>query len=482
METKSNSIKSGLIWSFGERITAQLVTTIVSIVLARLLDPDHYGIISIVMIFITFCNVFVTSGFGNSVVQQKDANDIDFNTAFVLSITMALVLYSVLFVASPFIERYYAIEGISIVIRVMSVRLPLAALNTIQQAFIQRQMAFKRFFIATLFGTVLSGIVGIVLAYHGYGVWALVAQYLTNTTVDTIVLWFVSGWKPKIQFSMVSAKRIISFGWKLLASELIATLEGDIRGLIVGKVFGPSDLAYYEEGKKYPGLLVNNLNAAINKVMLPAYSKQQENILELKQTLRKSIQLGVYILAPLMVGFAIVANNFVTVILTEKWLFAVPYIQVFCVYYFTRPLEASCKQAILGIGRSDITFRIMIIVNAFALCTVITAVFVFHSVFLIAIGSVLTTMVSIICFSFYAYNLLHYRIKEQIRDIVPTLTVSVFMGGCVKCVELLMCSPFITLVIQIAFGIIVYVVMSMVTKNVSFNYLIRALKKMKVIR
>ncbi|MBR6165048.1 MAG: lipopolysaccharide biosynthesis protein [Clostridia bacterium] len=477
LKTKPNSIKGGLIWSFGERITAQLVTTVVSIVLARLLDPEHYGIVAIVIIFINLCNVFVTSGFGNAIVQQQKASSIDFNTAFALSMTISLLLYFLLFLVSPLIERYYAMDDLAIVLRVMALRLPLAALNSIQQAYIQRQMAFKSFFIATLFGTVVSGIVGVLLAFHGYGVWALVAQYLTNTTVDTIALWFICGWKPRFQYSRTSAKRIVSFGWRLLASELVATLEGDIRTLIVGKVFGSSDLAYYEEGKKYPGLVVTNINAAISKVMLPAYSKQQENLLELKNTLRKTIRLGVYILAPVMVGFMVVSNGFVSIILTEKWILAVPYIRIFCICYFTRPLETSCRQAILGIGKSDIIFRIMLIVNIFALSTVIIAVFAFKSVFLIAIGSLLTTVLSVVCYGYYANRLLGYRIKEQIGDIAQTFMMCAFMGICVKCVELIGCTTMMTLIIQILVGIFVYVLLSKTTKNDSFNYLLNIIKK-----
>lgn len=279
MENKTkNDVTKGLFWTFGERITAQLISTIVGIVLARVLDPEHYGIIAIVTVFITFFNVFVTSGFSSAVVQKKDVDDLDYDTAFYIGLIVAIIAYIILFFTSNFIADFYKMPDLGLVIKVMSIRLPLAALNATQQAYVRRKMEFKKFFIATSFGTIISGFVGIAMALSGFGVWALVTQYLTNTTIDSIVMWFVCGWKPKLQFSLKRAESIYSFGWKVLVSDLVATIEGDIRSLIIGKQFGSSDLAFFDNGKKYPALLVNNIDTAINKVMLPVYSQNQDNI------------------------------------------------------------------------------------------------------------------------------------------------------------------------------------------------------------
>ena len=478
-DSTRKKVSEGLIWTFGERITAQLVSTIVTIVLARLLDPEHYGIISIVTVFITFCNVFVSTGFGSAVVQRKDADEDDFNTAFIISFVVALSLYAILFFAAPYIQEFYGMESLSAVIRVMALRLPLAALNSIQQSYVQREMAFKRFFVATLLGTVLSGIIGIVLAFTGAGVWALVAQYLTNTTVDTIVLWFVCGWTPRLRFSTKKAKELFGFGWKVLASNLIANLESDIRSLLVGKVFGAADLAFYDQGKKYPALLVNNINSSINKVMLPAYSKNQDDNIHLKSMLRRSIQIGLFILLPLMLGFSAVSHNFVSVILTEKWLTSVPYIQIFCVYFLTRPIETSCQQAVLAKGRSDIVFRIMLLVNCVSLLTVIIAVFMFHDVFMIAIGSLFTTIVSIICYMFFSNKLFGYSVKEQITDIIKPLSISLMMVVIVKSVDLIQIDELYRLILQICLGAISYFVLAFVTRNETFSYLLGMVKKIR---
>ena len=472
MANKKNGIKGGLIWSFGERITAQLVSTIVTVVLARLLDPTHYGIISIVTVFISFCNVFVTSGMGSAIVQKKEVDDEDYNTAFFISLSIAVILYVVLFFAAPFIADFYEMKELKWVLRIMALRLPLASINSIQQAHVQRAMQFKRFFIATLFGTVLSGVVGIGCAVKGLGVWALVAQYLTNTTVDTIVLFFVEKWIPKFQFSAKKANAIFSFGWKVLATDLVYTAEEDIRSLIVGKVFGSADLAYYDQGKKYPSILVNNLNSAINKVMLPAYSRSQDDLENLKKMLRKSIAVGIFVLAPVLIGFAAVSDSFISVVLTEKWMFCSPYIKIFCFIYLTRPLETACHQALLAIGRSDIVLRIMIAINVVALVAVFIAVFGFNSVFLIAVGSLFSSFVSLASFMVYSNKLIGYRLHEQLKDIGSALLCSAVMGVAVYAIGQCGIDKLALLIIQVILGGVIYIVLAKILKIDAFQYLI----------
>lgn len=477
MSDKRNGVKGGLIWSFGERISAQVVSTIVMIVLARLLDPMHYGIISIVTVFITFCNVFVTSGMGSAIVQKKEVDESDYNTAFMISLGIALILYFLLFFISPYIAEFYDMPELNWVLRIMALRLPLASINSIQQAHVQRAMQFKRFFIATLLGTVISGFVGITLALQGFGVWALVAQYLTNTTVDTVVLFFVEKWIPKLQFSIKKAKLIYSFGWKVLATDLVYTVEEDIRSLIVGKVFGSADLAFYDQGKKYPSILVNNLNSAINKVMLPAYSRTQDDLENLKKMLRKSIAVGIFLLAPVLIGFAAVSDSFISVILTDKWLFCSPYVKIFCLIYLTRPLETACHQALLAIGRSDIVLHIMIAINVVALAAVFIATFVFHSVFLIAVGSLISTFVSLGCFMFYSNRLIGYQLKEQLTDLMPAFVCSLVMGSVVYIIGFLDFNSILLLFVQIGVGGAIYTVLATILRIEAFQYLVNLIKK-----
>lgn len=471
MGTSKNSISSGLIWTFGERIAAQLVSTIITIVLARILLPEYYGMISIVTIFISLCDVFVTSGMGTALVQKKNVDEEDYNTAFIISMTIAAFLYIILFFLAPLVSKFYMMDALTLVIRVMALRLPLAAINCIQQAHVQRAMAFKRFFIATLSGTLMSGFVGLYLAMNGSGVWALVFQYLTNTTVNTIVLVFVEKWIPKLQFSLDKAKAIYSFGWKVLATELVYTLENNMCGLIIGKMFGAADLAFFDQGKKYPAILVNNINSAISKVMLPAYSRYQEDLKQLKDMLRKSISIGAFLLVPILVGFAVVSESFIKVVLTDKWLFCSPYIKIFCLMYLTRPLETACHQALLAVGKSDTVLRVMIIIHSVDFVLLLIAAFILKSVMFIAIGTLVTALCSLSCFMYCSNKILGYKLREQVSDIGPVLLCSFVMGGIVSLVGLLVDNQVLLLVIQIIIGALVYIALSKMVNLTGFQYI-----------
>ena len=469
-KSSSNGIVGGLAWSFAERMTAQLVSTIVGIVLARILSPEHYGIIAIVMVFITICNVFVTSGFGTAIVQKKYVDESDYNTAFIMSLAISVAMYVALFLSAPLIADFYQMDELCLVIRILGIILIITSVNTIQQAHIQRAMQFKKFFIATSFGTIISGIVGVTCALKGFGVWALVAQYLTNTTVDTIVLLVVDKWKPKFNFSVTKAKEIYSFGWKVLCTELVFTLENDIRSLLVGKVFGPADLAFYDQGKKYPSLLVNNVNSSIQKVLLPVLSRKQDDLIELKNTLRKCVKVGMYILCPILIGFASVSKVFVIAVLTEKWLFAVPYMIIFSISYLTRPIESACHQAILAIGKSGLVFWIMVAINATSLAGVIFSTFVLRSVLWIAIFSLITTLISLCCF-FIATNVyINYTFHEQLLDTFPVILMSSVMGGVVYFIGTISINVWILLMLQIISGAAIYLGLSMITNNEAYSY------------
>lgn len=470
-------VVGGLAWVFGERILAQLVSTVVTIILARLLTPEHYGMISIVTVFITFCNVFVTSGFGNALVQKKNADSLDFDTAFGLSFGLSWILYAGLFFAAPAIARFYEMPLLNPVLRIMGLRLPLASFNTIQQAHVQRSMNFKKFFLVTVGGTAISGVVGIIMAYAGFGVWALVAQYLSNTVFSTIFLFAVCTWRPHPRFSVESAKATWNFGWKVLATNLVATLESDIRSLIVGKVFGSADLAYYDQGRKYPSLLVTNISSSIDSVMLSAYSKEQDDRQKVLSMLRRSIRIGVYILAPILLGFAAVSEPFVKLLLTEKWLPAVPFMQVFCLTFITRPLESSSRQALLAIGKSGAVLVVSTAINVVALLGTLVAVFVFESVFAIALVTVATTLVSLIFYMSYSGHYLQYRFKMQLQDILPSILIGAVMYGAVRLTGLIRMPVLPALLLQILVGAAVYVGCSVVFKLEPFRYLLGMLKR-----
>lgn len=477
MDSSKQKVAGGLFWSYGERIMAQLVSLIVSIVLARLLDPENYGVISIVMIFITLCDAIVTGGFGNSIVQKKDADELDVNTMLICSVATSFFLYVILFLAAPFIADFYQMEIIRPILRVLGLRLLISGVNSIQRAWIQKRMLFKRFFISTSFGTIISAVVGISMAYMGAGAWALVGQYLTNSFIDTVVLFITNDWRPKLQFSFDRAKQMLSYGWKVLLTTVVYTVEGDLRSLIVGKQFGSADLAYYDQGKKFPNLLVSNINTSISNVMFPVLSKNQDNRERMKAICRRSIKTSTYLLAPLLLGLIAVSNEFVRVILSDKWLPCVPFLQILTLVYLVRPLTTTDQQAIMSTGRSDLTLRIMIAVNVTDVILLLIAVFAMKRVIMIAVGALLTEVVSMALFMKYVKKCIGYTYLEQLSDIAPSLLLAISMGVIVYLVGKINVNVIIVLFLQVVVGAGYYLAMSCILHFEPFIYLVKMLKE-----
>ena len=336
--TKARAV-SGLLWRFMERFGAQGVTFIVSVVLARLLDPSVYGTIAIVTVFTTILNVFVDSGLGNALIQKKDADDLDFSTVFYFNICMCLVLYVLLFLAAPVIAAFYKMPELTPVLRVMSLTIIVSGIKNVQQAYVSRNLLFKRFFYATLGGTLGAAVLGIWMAYRGYGVWALVMQSLFNTTVDTIILWITVKWRPKRMFSIKRFRCLFSFGWKLLVSSLIDTFYNNLRQLIIGKLYSADSLAYYNRGYMIPNVFVGNVNTAIDSVLFPVLSGEQSDRGVVRNMTRRSIQISSFVMWPIMLGIAACSRQIVLLIQTKKWLPAVPYVMIFCFSYALLPIQ-----------------------------------------------------------------------------------------------------------------------------------------------
>jgi len=470
----NNSVLMNLIWKFAERISAQLVTFIVSIVLARLLTPSHYGAIAIVNIFIALANVFVVSGFGNSLIQKKDADDLDFSSVFHFNIMMSIVMYAIVFLCAPLIADFYSMPVLTPVLRVMGIRLIVAGVNSVQHAYVARHMLFKRFFWSTLGGTLASGVVGIIMAYRGWGIWALAAQYMVNTTVDTIVLWFTVNWRPKLLFSFKRLGFMFSYGWKLLVSELLETGYNELRSLVIGRMYTPSDLAHYNKGKSFPNLFVTNINSSIQSVLFPAMSNCQDEREKVKSMCRRSIRISSYIMLPLMTGLALVAELFVKLLLTEKWLPCVPYLQIACFTMAFMPIHTANLQAIKAIGRSDIFLKLEIAKKGIGIVVLILVAP--YGVMAIASSLMVTTVIASILNAFPNKKLIDYGYFQQIKDlfngIIPlcAMAVTVWLLGRINI------SPLALILLQTICGMIVYFGVSFITKNESFNYIFSLLK------
>lgn len=473
-ETKK-TIVSGLIWRFSERISAQLVTLVVSIVLARLLSPDEYGAIAIVMIFITLANVFVTSGFGNSLIQKKGADNIDFSSVFFFNIIFSFIIYLILYFIAPYISNFYDMNILTPVIRVLALRIIIAGINSVQQAYVSKNMMFKRFFLSTLFGTVLSGIVGISMAYNGYGIWALVAQYLTNTTVDTIVLWFTVKWRPDFIFSYSRMRDMFKYGWKLLCSALLDSGYAQVRSLMIGKLYSPANLAFYDKGQQYPNLIVTNINASIGSVLFPVMANKQDDKKAIKEITRKAIKISSYIMWPMMVGLAIIAKPLISITLTDKWLPCAPFLQIACFNFAFWPIHTANLEAIKAVGRSDIFLKLETIKKVINITILILVMK--YGVMAIALSGVIGTIIGSFINAYPNQNLLNYKYTDQIKDILPSIALSLLMAICIYPIGNITMNKMLLMVIQIFLGGVIYLIGSKIFKFEQYEYIVEIIKE-----
>lgn len=477
MDNLKQNVFSNVIWRFAERTGAQLVGFIVSIVLARILSPSDYGIVALVSVFTTIMQVFVDSGLGNALIQKKDADDVDFSTVFYTNIAFCLVLYLIIFISAPLIAKLYNNEDLIAVTRVLGLTIVISGVKNVQQAYVSRKMIFKKFFFATLVGTIGAGVLGITLAINGAGVWALVAQQIFNLTVDTIILWITVKWRPKKFFSFTRLKELFSYGWKLLVSSIIDTVYNNVRQLIIGKFYSSSDLAYYNKAKQFPELIVNNVNTSIDSVLLPTMSREQENKEKVRTMTRRAIKTSIYIMAPLMMGLAFTANNVIKILLTDKWSASVPYLIVFAITYMFWPVHTANLNAIKAMGRSDLFLKLEIIKKAVG---VILLLLTFRiSVWAMALSFLISGVISQIINAWPNRKLLNYSYLQQFKDILPSIVLAVVMGIIVYLINFLRLPTLVTLIIQIILGAIIYIGGSALLKFESISYVIDILKHRK---
>ena len=475
MSNKKQGVLENVIWKFAERIGAQLITLIVSIVLARILSPEHYGTISIILIFINIANVFVSNGFTASLIQKKDSDELDFNTIFYFNIAFSFVLYGVIFVVAPMLETFFELKHLGLALRILGIKIPITAFNSIQQTYVAKHMMFKKIFWATLGGTIVSAFVGIWMALNNYGVFALVGQYLSNGIIDTIMLWIVIKWRPKFQFSFERFKILFGFGWKVLLTYLVRTIYDDIYSFAIGKKYSSADLAYYTKGKQYPNLFVSNLNTSICAVLFPAFSKYQDDMVKMKEALRRSISMSLYLLSPFLIGLAITAKPVIELLLTEKWLECVPYMQIVCVYQLLIPISSANLQVIKSMGRSKVLLALEIIKRVFGLALLLVSMR--FGVMAIAIGAAIATFFNCILDIAANCKLLNYSFLEQMKDILYGSVTSVFMGVSIYFFKFLITNSLLLLLVQVSTGVVAFVSFSFLTKNKNFLWLIQMSKE-----
>lgn len=476
MDNSRQKVISNLIWRFMERCGSQVISFVVSVVLARLLAPELYGSIALVTVITSVLQVFVDSGMANALIQKKDTDDLDYSSVFYFNLVFCLLLYIGLFFTAPLISRLYKDMSLVPVIRVLGLTLVVSGVKNVQQAYVSKTMQFRRFFFATLGGTVFSAVVGIGMAYGGYGVWALVMQQLLNAAVNTAILWGTVGWKPKRMFSFRRLAGLISFGWKLLVSALLDTVYNKLYQLVVGVVYSSADLAYYNKADQLPVLVVENINSSIDSVLLPVLSAQQDRRDQVREMTRRAIKASTYVMMPMMAGLAACAEPLVRLLLTEKWLPCVPYMQIFCVCYAFYPLHTANLNAIKAMGRSDMFLILEVIKKAIGLLALVITMRM--GVLYMALSRIFTGVLAQIINAWPNSRLLNYSYPQQLRDMLPAIALSAVMGLLVYTLNFLGLGDFVTLVLQVLAGVGIYVLGSLLFKLDSFRYILSILKNL----
>lgn len=477
-ETLGEKTISGTIWTFAEKLLGQGASLIVSIFLSRLLFPEEYGVIAIASIFISISTVFVTCGLSTALVQKKIIQEIDYSTAFVASLFLSCIFFVLLFLgARPialFFGAKYDTETIVWVIRLLSLNIPVGSLTTVQSAYVQKNFLFKKVFWASLIGTVISGIAGVACAYAGFGPYALVVQALTDVIVDLFFVTVFIKWLPKLKFSMEVFKELFGFSSKILLTTLIDRCYNSLTDFFIGKKYTSADLALYNKGKQFPDIICTNIEGSIEKVLFPAMSELQDNKEAFKRGVRRSIKTSSYIIFPMLVGIICVGESLIVFLFTEKWSGCVPYLIMMCLSFLTTSLRSPILQAIKAVGRSDIYLKLDIVKKIIGISALLISL-PFGPLW-ICFGFLCSSILGLIVNLIPSKKLFDYSILEIIKDVFPIALLNLIMGGCVYAISFLKINSTVLLFIQIAAGIIIYLILSFVTKNEVFNYILTTLK------
>lgn len=484
MSLKSSVITS-LVWKFLERIGTQGISFVVAILLARLLSPKDFGIVALVTVFVSVANVFVQSGLNTALIQKKNADNLDFSTVFFSSLALALVLYAGLFLGAPLIARFYNNQMELVpVIRTLGLVLPLGALNSIQEAYVARNMMFKKLFYRSVGAVIPAGIVGVICAYCGLGIWSLVVQQFLNAVLICIIMWFTVKWRPSFSFSITRWKGLFSFGWKLLFSAVLDTFYRNIRDLIIGKMFTPADLGFYNRGDQFPKIIITNINTSIQSVLLPSLSSVQDDRVRLKSLARRSIRTSSFLILPMMAGLAAVAEPLTLIVLGEKWLSAVPFVQICCFSYAFWPIHTTNLSAINAVGRSDVFLKLEIIKKCYGIAVLAIAIYAFCSPIGIAMSAAVTAPLGSFVNAYPNKKLLNYGFIEQMGDFLPSLLLAVIMGGCVYwiqgfLIEKMELTPIVLLVVLCFVGCLLYLGLAKLFRMECLEYLIKTAKEFR---
>lgn len=472
-----NKILSGISWSFAEKLLTDLVSTVITIVLSRILMPEDYGLVALVTIFITISSIFVTTGLGTALVRDKNATEEQMATIFYLNVILGVVIYIILFLCAPLIAGYRGNTELVALVRVLGLKIPISSVYNIQHAHVKKKMEFKLFFWSSFIGTVMSGVVGISMAYMGFGAWALVFSTLTDNIMDSVVLFFTTKWFPKPVLKIKECRTMIDFGFKVLIKEFINRVYGQLRGLIIGLKYSSADLAYNTKGQKFPSMFIEIVNTTVIRVMLPALSEIQDDREKMQYVIKTSTQLTMFVIVPIMMGLLATADNFITILLTDKWIESVPYIQIYCLVFMIQPLSVVDERVLEAYGLGNTMIKKQVLDTVISIGTIVLALMCFDGAIYIAFSLVVSTFIGVLVNIYLAGRETRYGIMEHIKDNGLIFIIAIIMGIAVIMVGKIDLNVFVSFGLQIIVGVIVYAGLALIFRLEPAMYIIDFLKK-----
>lgn len=466
---ESKKIANGVFWKFVESIGTQGVSFIVSLVLARLLVPEDYGVVSVISIFIGIANMFLTSGLTTALVQKRELNQLEMSTVFYCNLLISLCLYGILFLLAPLVAKLYEQPILEPITRVLALRLPLQAFQAVQNALLSRELNFRKQFFCTAVGNFVSAVVGITMAFKGYGAWALVAQSLVCEFVNAVSLSIAIRWKPSFAFSLPAVTSMISYGWKVTLTDLIGTVFNNLSSMIIGLRYTTTDLAFYTKGKHIPGLVYTNVGNIVLSVLFPAMSRVNDDPAEIKKVAQHSLRMAYYVVAPIMVGMAAVSSDLIVLLYTEKWVNSIPFLCIACLESLLCLVSAVVFQTLRAVGRSDWMLRLEFFKKPAYLIIILVAMN--FGVEVLALAASVYAVIELLLNGIYIKKAVNYSVLEQIRDCLPAVMIAGLMGVGVILVSKLHLPLLIGLAAQVAVGVLTYVILSFVFRIQEFEAL-----------
>lgn len=477
-DKKGTTVKS-ILWKAGEKAVVQVCRFVFEVVLARILIPEEFGVFTLLMTFVALSNILIEGGLNTALIQTKELDDKDPSTVFFITFAMSFLMYGIVFIIAKPLATLYQIDGFEVYLRVMGLAVFIASFNSVQNALAARGMHFKYVFKAGSLAIILSGIVGIVCANNGLGVWSLVVQYFVQLTTACIVMNVQLKWWPKVCFSVERAKTLFGFGWKLMLSSLLNRGFGEVYNLVIGAAFSTATLGVYGKGKLIPGALENGLTSVVTSVMMPVFSREQSDIEALRKDVRRCVELLTFVIAPIFFGLIVACEPLVVILLTQKWIGCVPIMQILCVGFIFQPISHINTTAFNAIGRSDVVLKLEIIKRSLGIA--ILCCTAFFGIEAVAAGLSLSYFLNMVLNCRQSYKLLGYTFAELAKDVLPSMGLALAMGLVVFAVGRIFTigNYYVLLLVDILVGVAAYVLLSLLFNRRLINALLGTVKTLK---